>query len=306
MNHTKLKGRYRIIVERGNGIEEDSGWFDNLILNNGLDAVGGAGVTNLGIYLYGFCSVGSGTTPPNVDQVWLENFLAQQAATSSPSGTNSGAPDYYATQTFTYNFSVGEVIGTISEIGVGWSTSNNTLFSRALIPDPITLTVFDTLRVLYRIEMYPEITDSIGSLILNSINVDYTIRRVQITNYREGLVPKYYSGTEGYLQPRSGMSLVSITSNPNGSAFSGTPIFSALSSAYTRGNYYRDRQYTLSSGTLNNISGLYYTAAGMGTSPTTGSPDNRGGAYQIILSPSISKGSAQVLRFTIRTSWGRL
>lgn len=304
MINTKLKGKYRIIVDRANGMQEDSGWFDNLILNNGLNAIGINRTS--GSYLYGWCSVGTGTNPPNVNQTWLQNFLAIQAASGSPSATNSGAPNYFSTQTFTYNFSVGAVVGTITEIGVGWSNSTNTLFSRSLIPSPISLTVFDTLRVFYKIEIYPETTDSLGSLVLGSTNVNYTIRRVEINNFREGLAPSIFSGARGYLQPRSGMSLVSIASSPNGSPFSGTPIFSAPSTpVYTSDSYYLDKEFVLSTGTLSNISGLYYTSSGM-TSTTAGSPDVRGGAYQIILSPAITKGSAQVLRFTIRTSWGRL
>lgn len=305
MINTKLKGRYRIIVERANGMQEDSGWFDNLILNNGLNAMGINSTS--GSYLYGFCSVGTGTSPPNVNQVWLDNFLAQQAATSSPSATNSGSPTYFSSQTLTYSFSVGEVIGTITEIGVGWAASSNTLFSRSLIPTPISLTAFDTLRVFYTLEIYPEITDILGSLVLGATNVNYTIRRVQIGSFREGLAPSIFSGARGYLQPRSGMSLVSITSNPNGSAFSGspTPIFSASNKVYISNSFYIDRDFTLATGSFNNISGLYYTSGGM-TSSTAGSPDARGGAYQIIFSSPITKSSAQVLRFTIRTQWDRL
>jgi hypothetical protein len=65
-----LSGEYRLVIKR-NGEEIDTGWFKNLILNQGLDQLGTDGNV-----LVGYARVGTGTTAPAVTDTVLQAQVA--------------------------------------------------------------------------------------------------------------------------------------------------------------------------------------------------------------------------------------
>jgi hypothetical protein len=122
--------------EHGNPIESTkrvvADWFPNLILDQGLNQLGGIGATSQTLQA---AQVGTGTTDPAESQTALASYLVgTSTATSTTSGT-SGSPYYYTFIRRTYRFSQGAAAGNLTEVGVGTQAATGGLFSRALILD---------------------------------------------------------------------------------------------------------------------------------------------------------------------------
>ena len=185
---TKVCGFYKLeAVKIKDGFEYSrrplTGWFPNLITNQGLDRMA------KNYYYINYCQVGSGSTAPANSDIGLVNRLAGTIVTSATQGVNSTSP-YYSWYKKVYRFAEGVAAGNISEVGVGWGVTGNVLFSRALILDvnsnPTTITVLsdEYLDVTYELRFYPLETDVTGSITLTG-NIggtySYTLRRALIT-----------------------------------------------------------------------------------------------------------------------------
>lgn len=301
---TKLSGEYRLVIKR-NGEEIDTGWFKNLILNQGLDRLG----TNNEVLL-GYARVGTGTTAPVITNTTLEAQVAfsQSGPSGTPTVVNSGAPNYTTLTTYQYTFTQGAVTGNISEVGVGWATTGATLFSRALIvdgsgtPTTITLTSIDQLIIYYRLNASQPITDTTTAVTISSVSYPYTIR----TAFAASFCASYSTFWYGYNFTRlsavllygNDAALGPITGSLSGTliANSGNGDVTFTYSAYTPGSYFRDS-------TLNVAVNKGNAAGGIGGITLTWS----GGLLnQILLSTPILKTNTQVLTITCRFTWARL
>lgn len=179
-SRAKVGGEYMIqVFEPKNGRVElvrETGWFDNLITNFGLNNIGKN--TALGTN----CRVGTGNTAPAFTDTQLVAQIAGTADWSSPSLVLAGAPDYQSTYSLTYEFPQGAVVGNIAEIGIGAAATGANLFSRALIVDgvgnpvSIPVTAIQILRVTYRLSMYPSLTDATGTVNIGGTNYNYISR----------------------------------------------------------------------------------------------------------------------------------
>lgn len=160
-------------------VVHDTGWFENLITNGGLDRFGTHAPTNSsgsnpedtwrGHALPQF-HVGSGNTAPAVTDTALQTLVAS---------VNSGGPtrsaNYatgYAQDIYSAQFGEGVAQGNLSEIGIGNVTD---LFSRALILDdlgnPTTITVLSNefLTVYYTLRVNIPQSDVVTTV---SIDID--------------------------------------------------------------------------------------------------------------------------------------
>jgi hypothetical protein len=300
---TKLSGEYRLVIKR-NGEEIDTGWFKNVILNQGLDRLG----TDDAVLL-GYARVGTGTTAPVITNTTLEAQVA--ASESGPSDTtvvNSGAPNYTTLTTYEYTFTQGAVTGNISEVGVGWATTGATLFSRALIvdgsgtPTTITLTSIDQLIIYYRLNASQPITDTTTAVTISSVSYPYTIRTAYAASFCSGFSTFWY----GYLFTKlsnvllygDDAALGAITGSLSGTliANSGNPGFTFTYPAYTPGSYYRDSTFSIPVNIGNAVGGI-----GGIQLTWNGSLLN-----QIVLPTPILKTNTQVLTITCRFTWARL
>jgi len=300
-----LSGEYKIVIKR-NGLEIETGWFKNLILNQGLDQLGSDNAV-----LAGYARVGTGTTEPNITNTTLEAQVA--SSQSGPSDTtivNSGAPNYTTLLTYQYTFTQGDVVGNISEVGVGWATTGATLFSRALIvdnlgaPTTITLTSIDQLIIYYRLNASQPTTDTTSSVTISSVSYPYTIRTANAPyfcnssgtfTYGYGftrLVSVYLYGSDAALGPITGtLSGTLIAGSGNGG-------FTFSYPAYTPGSYYRDSTFSVDVGHGNAVGGIGGIALDWGA--YSSSLRN-----QIVLSTPIPKTNTQVLTITQRFTWAR-
>jgi len=297
-----LSGEYRLVIKR-NGEEIDTGWFKNLILNQGLDQLG----TDNEVLL-GYARVGTGTTAPIDTNTTLEAQVA--VSESGPDATtvvNSGAPNYTTLTTYEYTFTQGDVVGNISEVGVGWATTGATLFSRALIvdnvgtPTTITLTSIDQLTIYYRLNASQPTTDTTTSVTISSVSYPYTIRTAQAASFCNGISTFRYGFTftrlGSVLLYGNDAALGPITGSLSGTliANSGNPGFTFDYPAYTPGSYYRDSTFSIPVN-IGNATG------GIGGIQLTW---NGSLLNQIVLSTPIPKTNTQVLTITQRFTWAR-
>ena len=189
---TKVCGFYKLeAVKIKGGVEYSrrplTGWFPNLITNQGLDRM----ATYFDYVRH--CQVGSGSTTPSNTNIGLVNRLAGTVAISASQAINNTSP-YYSWFKRVYRFAEGVAAGNISEVGIGWLDTGNNLFSRALILDtygnPTTITVLsdEYLEVTYELRFYPLETDVTGNITLTG-NIggtySYTLRRALITTIQD-------------------------------------------------------------------------------------------------------------------------
>ena len=268
--------------------------FPNLILDAGLERMG------TGSYL-DVCRVGSGTSLPTVLQTQLD---AKIASTNTKQATLTGAqatPPYYGWKRTTFRFAAGTATGNLSEVGVGWgnTTTDNFLFSRALILDggglPTTINVLadEVLDVIYELRLYPPLTDTVVTgLNLGLSTHTATVRAASVTDgafwgadlgYQVEFVGNVwthlYNGTIG-----------AITTTPSGS-FSGTDPTNLSYVPFSR-----TKKSNLNLGL--NSSNLAGGIASLDTRTTIG-------RYQIGFSPAIAKDATRVLKLDLKVSWSR-
>lgn len=319
----KLSGEYRVLVKRGDGTEHDTGWFPNLVLNQGLDRMGNTAAS----LILANCSVGTGNTTPAAGQTGLTTFLANKAAPSTgPSGTSLGASTYKYQIDASYVFTTGAVVGNIAEVGVGWSATNGNLFSRALIldlsllPTTIAVTALDQLTVFYRLTMTPPLTDISGNVTISAISYPYVGRIAAaaafMANFASQLatgstlngfgsifVPSSGFATYGSTSP-AGCTIGSTTSNgPSGTNTTFTSSTASVSpAAYSNGSYYRDSTITLQPAAGNSAGGIGGMTLGFIGTNGNSAP---GVSFQYVFSTPIPKDATKTLTMTFRMTWSR-
>lgn len=308
-NNIGLAGEYNLVVTRPDGSTTETGWFKNLILDQGLDRIGTTFVQygyDYSVMTYNHCQIGTGTTVPDATQTALTNFTAGVVTSNaSASVTNAGSPTYASSRVSAYAFAQGAVVGNMSEIGVGWSASGSTLFSRALIsdgtgsPTVITLTPIDQLTVYYKLTLTPVVTDGSGSVILGGTTYNYVSRLASIGNWCSN---GYMFNSTNYLTfssdpavmvcPATTTTLGTITGFPAGNA---SVSCTSSSAAYSLGSHYRDTTITLPVGNGN-------AAGGIGALVLV---QPYGMYTQYVFTPAIPKDDTKVLSLTFRTLWSR-
>lgn len=175
----EIEGRYtlRAVKKDGSGSRLLAD-FHNLILDNGLAFILGPGSSDP----LQFVRVGAGSTPPSVDQSQLVSQIASSNSVQSQAVTFAAASPYWIRRTRTIRFATGVATGNIAEVGIGWSGSGDTLFSRELVRDsegnPTTVVVEadEFLDVTYSATIYPSLVDGLSTLNLNGNSHAVTLR----------------------------------------------------------------------------------------------------------------------------------
>lgn len=296
INMGAVAGRYKLTVLRADGsVKHDGEWFDNLILNAGLNRMG---TGSIGTYAV----VGSGAGAPVATETALK---VQVASTSDVQAEASGAlasSPYYGWHRKTFRFPAGKAAGNLSEVGIaGYGAP---LFSRALIRDsngdPTTITVLsdEVLDVTYELRVYPPLADVSNNVTIDGVVYACLARAsflgaggwiaTHLLNYSTFESPNYfvvsaYDGTIG-----------AVTEQPNGVSASGG---SCVVKAYSNNSLERQIEATwdLNNGNLKNgirsvfLSPAYQTL----------------GAYQFQFTPAIPKDATKILKLTFKYTWSR-
>lgn len=296
-------GRYRLTVRRDDEVIEQTPWFDNLIVNNGLDLLGTNTFNQSIIYAY----VGtSSTAPDNTDTA----LGAQIAATNSNglggsnTSNNTGSP-YYFGYKYVKRFAKGDAAGNLAEVGVGRNSAGDNLFSRALIldgagnPTTLTITSIDVLDVEYEFRVYVEEGDVAWSETVNGTSYSGIIRPSNIGRIDDlTYVYREYSSNLGAFWSNGAIGGITGVLGGDTEATEDSDI---EPSTYTAGNYYRDVVFSADTDDINLSGGVSAMATTEGF--IYGWDD--GPVFQMSFSPPIPKDNTKTFEFVLRFTWAR-
>ena len=290
----EMEGLFNLEVIRPDGSSKQTGWFKNLILNQGLNRLGSAGTGAI----WTACQVGTDNTTPAVGNTTLG---ARIAGTSSRSSSTTGVDSVggFVWLRNTYEFAEGAAAGVLAEVGVGWSTTGN-LFSRALIKDsggePTTITVLsdEILRVTWEHRRYWPTADVTGTIV-NTGNrggsFDWIARTADTPNWalseNQGGISISTSSRIFYY----GGDLGSITGNPTGVSSSSNTVTSV---SYVADSYSASAIYSFALAEGNTSPGIKALL-----------PSFNNARFQIGFTPMIGKTAADLLSITVRCTWAR-
>lgn len=300
-----VAGLYRVQVRRpDNSVRVDTGWFKNLITNQGLEYLG-----NTSGYLTA-CQVGTGNTAPANTDTGLATYLAGSSTIHSTSQAAQGSAPYYVARTNTYRFAAGVATGNISEVGIGTAPTGSVLFSRALILDgggsPTTITVLadEVLDVTYQLRIYPPTTDVTPAVTDSGpagTEHTFTVRAARVTTAVDNssgwgtLSTGRHIGDSGSVGMTAyNGSIGAVTTVPSGTSDGAASVTPA---AYVGASLERLQTHVfgLDDGNLSGgISAISWTH-GRGA----------GGCWQAGISPAIPKTASETLSITTKVSWSR-
>lgn len=239
--------------------------FDNLITNVGLDSL-----LDNSIYPHKvtgdsfseqilFCAVGTNSTAPAATQTTLGAEIAPAVDNRTksngaiPPGTVTyvaGSPDYWYRRG-TWLFGTAQGNGNLTEIGLFTASSGGTMFTRQLLKDgggtPTTVvkTSAEELRVTYEFRCRPAQADVTGTVTLDGVSYDYTVRPCDVDNANNFSWGGYISSGDFWNNSSANHASCYETqtlsaregTGPSGSA---SACSSCAPSAYSAGTYYRD------------------------------------------------------------------
>lgn len=296
---TELAGLYKLDARKLDAdgevasSRELTGWFDNLILDAGLNQIGLGGVMSRAM-------VGGSSSAPLAGQTGL---ITPVANTSNVIDTQAGTDlaNGYCYLRRTFRFAQGTTAGNLNEVGVGWGA--NLCFSRALTVDslgaPTTITpeADEVLDLTYELRFYWPTGDSTGTLTLDGNSYAFTARACNVGNWQSQVIGLFAG--QGMLNPATvgvafytGGNLAgigAITALPNGTQYlSIQPSFSA----YSNNSYRRDSQVVYGvSEVQNSISGMvFYSATSI---------------FKCAFNPSIPKTNTHTFTLGFHFSWAR-
>jgi hypothetical protein len=310
----KIRGRFRLCVLDGltGDLKEDTGWFDNLITNQGMDWKGMAPPNNnvsYGQLIIGtHCGVGTGTTTPAVTDTQLTSFLAMHPPSTSQnvegfsSSSYVAGPPAYWSGIRTYNFAIGAVVGNIAEVGIGNTASTDTqpqLATHALIivsgsPGTISVTSSDALVVYHEERLYLDLTDHSYSFNISGTPYSGIYRRASVTTVPQYSYVSWYTlaGTYPAFIGYNG-SIGAVTTKPSGSSSNPNDV-PCTHGTYTAGTYTISMQAVVGLTKVNFAGGI-----------TAFTLSSNHGSFQFSVSPAIPKTSLYTLTMNWNISWAR-
>lgn len=235
---TGVAGYYRLVLEEKDGtVVQDTGWFKNLITNNGLLFIRDE------LVWFGNVMLGSGSAAPTI---------LDTTVTTPIDGVKKDYTGQVSAATSDYFFSRGEATflegvstGNVRELANFTPAQPTKCFNHSLILDagsnPTTIVKGpdQILRVFYEIRNYPKLTDTVGVIDISGTSYDYTVRAANFApgisswnvNVREEIVfsseQTAFSG--GDLGPTTGQptgtSIGSLSGSPGAIAKIGSGSF---------------------------------------------------------------------------------
>lgn len=301
-----MEGEWRLEKRTVSGLTvADTGWFDNLITDWGLDRY----TTLQHSSMTRYCHVGTGNTPPKNTDTQLQSRLGQTERSGGNSTSMSpSTPPYYSETQWTYPFTLGSVVGNLAEIGVGQNGPSGSLWSRALIVDqngePTTFPVLDDEQLIayYRLRLYIPEDDVVGQIDIGPNTHDFTLRAANAISASAWSFPSV-TGSAGpaghidFLRLRNG-GFGSIETGPvaNGASYTTDVVHDE----YVLGTYVQDSTARFNTsqgnGTFDTLSWGFERAEPGGATTV---------AFQCLLNPPLVKTPDQIMSLRQRVSWGR-
>lgn len=302
----EVGARFKFITSKANGdISKETSWFNNLVLDAGLDAMGGGGTANIS-----HVWVGTGNSTPTPTQTGLDNPLAgtNTVQGADQRGVQTSNLPYYYWMRRTFRFGLGVAAGNLSEVGLG--DYLKAMFNRALIKDnagnQTTVTVLsdEFLDVVVELRVYPKTNFSGQFQLLNK--------------YGELVSEHTYTGNAILLQnaiawelrdvgvqfPLISMSIGGTTCSPNNTSYPSTTEWVDVSMSQSRPNL----RSLICSSTLGLDDANTFSHKGfrIGVGNLLTRTDSSGLiGYKWDVEPPITKTNLQTLRYQFEISWDR-
>lgn len=286
-----LRGLYKMEAVRPDGERRVLlDWFDNLILDAGLNRLGTGGAFNR-------CMVGTSSGAVVPAQTALGAQIAVTTTVeNATNGVNIGAGYVWSRRTF--RFPIGAATGNITEVGVGWDTT--LCFSRALTVDaggaPVAITVLsdEFLDVTYELRMHWPVADIVATASISGTSHNVVTRAAQIGSW--GLSGLIENGARPDLTPPGqGTSfgpgaLGDITLDAGGVALNSVNL--TYASSYANNSLQRTYRATfgLAAGSSSISNFRFSTPFGI---------------FKSSFNPVIPKASSNNLTLDYRITWGR-
>jgi len=290
-------GRYKLIVRDAYGTEKRSTpWFDNIILDSGLNRLG------TGAIISG-AAIGTGTSTPLATQNTLDTQSLWITSVGTGGGVSAlGSSPYYNTRTVVYRSPLGSLNGNYTEVGVGWASG--AMFSRALILDgggtPTTISVSsaEQLDIVYQLRVYPPLVDT-GPTGVTISGVTYNVvgraRGVNDTTYywavQTGFTPSLGTGGGFSVAFEASSNLGSITGSPTGN---GSFPQTSSTDSYSSGSYTKTGTMSFGLTECNLTGGIGCTSAFWGL-----------GCFQYEFDNPIPKNATKTLALNYSITWAR-
>ena len=161
------KGEFRCILydeESTMNVVHDTGWFDNTILDSGLDVIG---EHDLGIIAVGDSGIAVNPATQTNLQSWL-GYAASAGVSNGDRAVNNSSPYEYS-EIMSRRFGAGNSTGTIAEAAIGWSSQSiDPTYNRQLVTPAFSKSAIQVLDVLFRHTIYPYI----GADVLADFTID--------------------------------------------------------------------------------------------------------------------------------------
>jgi len=300
-NKVTAAGRYQLIVRDAWGIEKSrTPWFDNIILDSGLNRLGTAGAI-------AGAAIGTGTSTPLATQTGLETQSYWVSGGAPGSATAEGSSPYGNINTVTYRTALGALNGNYTEVGVGWASGS--MFSRALIldgggtPTTISISSAEQLDIVYQLRVYPPLVDTVNVVTISGVSYTVTGRAAGVNTATAGSVAPWAAN--------AGWSWTGGSTLSNATLYDATSTLGPITGTPT--------------GTIGGSSGQNSNAAYSNNSLTSNStvtypltdgnlPGGVGGSrfwwgnvahFQYNWSPVIPKDATKSLALNYRFSWAR-
>lgn len=311
----RLGGRFRLVTSKDaecKQVVKDTGFFDNLITNTGLNRIGEVTTnsTSSVASFRGLCGrfvVGSGSAEPQFTDTALQNPVAFASDNVVLDSESSNYERGWYEITVRHQFGQGQAVGNLSEIGIQHTSASGPLWSRALILDgqgnPTTITVLpdDFLTCYYTLRIMIPKEDAVFN-----IDVDYGEDGIVPTvvtgrpldanssSYIDGwgLQTAATSATRAGLQFYTGGLAAPTASSPLGSSIgSQTQSFSIV--PYITDSFER---YVTRTNTINQHNSQNLRTARLYALM---------GCWQIEFDPPLQKNNTQTMQVTFGYSWAR-
>lgn len=300
-----LSGQYRLVVKEADGtVAKDTGWFDNIITDLGLNRF--ATALNMNVI-----SIGTGTATPTAADTTLQTFVqfsdtGAPGAAYSPAYPPQNTTSPYATgYTFGYRFSIGRLNGTFSEVGISSTNDGTSLTSRALIvggggtPTTITVNSSQQLDAFYTFRRYPPLVDVTNTVVINGTTHVATGRASGAGEIFGWHPLRAFNGLggNGFYVLNAGAALGPITGQLTGGTQGNQTVNTITNSTYVSGSFTRESSQYF--GTDNgNVSG--------GIRGMAWNIDVYGCTFQYVLDVAIPKDVTKTMNLNVRVAWARV
>lgn len=302
-------------VRNGKVIEEHK--FRNVLTNTFLDRFGSTALAVLapthstgGVYLMSALKAGTGASPaPAATDSNLQAPVADWADQTPPTyseGYVTGPPDYVWRKVWR-EYSEDQANGNLAELGFFSATSSGVLMNRVLFRDsggtPITIskTSSDRLRIGYELRCYPPTADVTGTLTLDSVDYDYTIRAMEVDDVgtSSGYWLAVLGGTRWSTSTSNSFKFgasQSLGTRTGSYTYDNAPPSSLSYATYVDGNKYRDLTVTANPSEANISGGIGGFAMSIGSA-------NNMHMWQCVFDTKIPKDNTKRLILNLRWSW---